>query len=126
MRYLWMIMMCIVAVIHCLPLLGVLGPEKLESLYQIKVQDPNLEILLRHRAVLFGLVGGFFFVAAFNPKYHFLGLIAGAISVLSFIGLCYSVGGFNAAIARVIMADWIVLGCLVIAALVYWREPNLR
>jgi hypothetical protein len=39
--------------IHILPVTGVLGAEKLELLYGTQVTDTNMEILLRHRAVLF-------------------------------------------------------------------------
>ena len=41
----------VAAVIHLLPLVGVLGPARLSSLYGIAVAEPNLELLLRHRAV---------------------------------------------------------------------------
>ena len=46
----------LVAAIHALPIMGVFAASKLAQLYGITVQDPNLELLLRHRAVLFGLL----------------------------------------------------------------------
>jgi hypothetical protein len=52
MRYIVPAVLLIVALIHVLPLAGVLGAAKLSSLYGITVQDPNLEILMRHRTVL--------------------------------------------------------------------------
>jgi hypothetical protein len=48
----------VVGVIHLLPLAGVLGASRLSALYGIAVAEPNLERLLRHRAVLFGVLGG--------------------------------------------------------------------
>ena len=46
---------------------GVLGAERLNQLYGIDASEPNLAVLMRHRAVLFGLLGGFFVLAAFKP-----------------------------------------------------------
>ena len=61
-------MLIVVGVIHLLPLSGVLGGAQLFSLYGVPVDDPNLEILMRHRAVLFGLLGVFLVYAAFKPS----------------------------------------------------------
>lgn len=114
MRYLVSTMLLVVAVIHLLPLSGVLGGERLASLYGISVNEPNLAILMRHRAVLFGLLGLFFLYAAFSPPYQTLAFIAGFTSVVTFFWLAWSVGGYNAQVARVIMADIVALACLVV------------
>ncbi len=45
------------ALIHLLPVPGVLGSEWLVKLYGIAVPDPASEFLLRHRAIVFGLMG---------------------------------------------------------------------
>ena len=80
MRYLISVMLMIVGVIHLLPLSGVLGSKQLETLYGLSFSDPNLAILMRHRAILFGLLGLFFFLAAFQPQYQRIAFIAGFIS----------------------------------------------
>jgi hypothetical protein len=56
MRFVVPAVLLIVALIHALPLVGVMGAAKLTQLYGIDVQDPTLELLLRHRAILFGLL----------------------------------------------------------------------
>ena len=114
MRYLVSAMLLVVAVIHLLPLSGVLGGERLASLYGISVNEPNLAILMRHRAVLFGLLGLFFLYAAFSPPYQTLAFIAGFTSVVTFFWLAWSVGGYNAQVARVVRADIVALACLVV------------
>lgn len=58
----------VVALIHLLPLSGVLGSERLSALYGISFDEPNIEILMRHRAVLFGLLGVFFIVRCFRQN----------------------------------------------------------
>ena len=68
----WMVpgVLVVVAVIHALPVVGVLGAGKLVQLYGSPVQDAGLELLLRHRAVLFGLLAGFLGWAALRPDLH--------------------------------------------------------
>lgn len=115
MPYLVSAMLVIVGIIHLLPLSGVLGAGQLSALYGLPFSEPNLEILMRHRAVLFGLLGGFLIFAAFKPAFQAVALAAGFASVLSFVWLAWSVGGYNALVGRVFVADLIALACLLIA-----------
>ncbi|MER0044432.1 hypothetical protein [Pseudomonas sp. MGal98] len=78
-------LLLIVGVIHLLPLVGVLGGERLNALYGLSFNEPNLHILMRHRAVLFGLLGGLLVAAAFLPSLRAIALVGGLISVLSFL-----------------------------------------
>jgi hypothetical protein len=119
MRYLVSAMLVVVAVIHLLPLSGVLGGERLAALYGMPFNDPNLAILMRHRAVLFGLLGLFLLFAAFRPQFQAIAFIAGFVSVVSFLWLAWSVGGYNMQIARVFTADIIALACLIIGFVAY-------
>lgn len=114
MRHLVSGTLLVVGVIHLLPLSGVLGSERLASLYGIPFAEPNLAILMRHRAVLFGILGLFFVIAAFRPGLQLAAFGVGFISVVSFLALAWSVGGYNAQLARVCTADLIALACLVI------------
>lgn len=118
-------MLVVVGVIHLLPTAGMLGSERLATLYGIVIEDPNLEILLRHRAVLFGLLGSFLIYAAVRPALHSLALCSGLVSVVSFLGVAWLVGDFNTLIERVITADLIALGCLVIAAFDHYRRSRV-
>lgn len=121
MHYLVSAMLVVVAVIHLLPLSGVLGGERLAALYGLPFNDPNLAILMRHRAVLFGLLGAFLLFAAFRPAIQTMAFLAGFVSVTSFLWLAWSVGGYNAQVGRVFAADIVALICLIIgvAAHVY-------
>lgn len=124
MRYLVSAMLIVVAIIHLLPLSGVLGSERLGSLYGIRFDEPNLEILMRHRAVLFGLLGVFLLYAAFRPAFQLVALVAGFVSVLSFLILAWSVGGYNAQVGRVFLADLAALVCLIAGAIAYALLPR--
>lgn len=92
------------------------GVERLASLYGLRFEDPSLAILMRHRAVLFCLLGLFLISAAFRPSLQPLAFVAGFVSVVSFLALAYSVGGYNGAVARVVVADWVALACLAVGA----------
>ena len=109
-------------VIHLLPLSGLLGAEALMRLYGLDFSNPSLEILMRHRAVLFGLVGALLVAAAFHERLRFFALVAGFVSVLSFLALAWSVGDYNAPVGRVVTADLIALASLVGAALMHRRR----
>lgn len=114
--------MLIVAIIHLLPLSGVLGVAQLGSLYDVEIAGSDLEILMRHRAVLFGLLGLFFAYSAFRPDIQPIAFGMAFVSIISFIALAYSVGGFNIALRRVIIADVAAAVSLVIAVLLYLQK----
>ena len=116
MQKLTALMLIAVGVIHLLPLSGALSAERLAGLYGLDFGEKNLAILMRHRAVLFGLLGAFLVFAAFRPPLQPLAFLAGFASVVSFLVLAHSVGGYNAALSRVVVADWVALGCLVVGA----------
>lgn len=125
MRRIVTLALLIVAVIHLLPLSGVLGGERLAALYGMAFDEPNLAILMRHRAVLFGLLGIFLLVAAFRRAFQPMGFVAGFASVLSFLWLAWSAGEYNAAIGRVVVADVVALACLIVG-LVVWLIVERR
>lgn len=105
--------------IHLLPAIGVLGPERLTTLYGISFSEPNLIILMRHRAVLFGLLGAFLLAAAFKPAWQSAALMAGLVSVCAFIWLAWSAGGYNERLARVFAVDLVALLCLFVGVASY-------
>ncbi len=109
-------LLLLVGVIHLLPVSGVLGVERLTALYGVTLAEPNLEILMRHRAVLFGLLGLFLVYAAFKPSLQTLAVIAGLASVVSFIALAWSVGDYNHSVRKVVLADVVAIIALMIAA----------
>ena len=112
-------LLIVAGIIHLLPLSGVLGAERLAALYGLSFQEPNLLLLMRSRAVLFGLLGAFLLYAAWRPALQPLALFAGLASVLSFLLLSWSGPGYNEALRRVVIADGVALACLALALLLY-------
>lgn len=113
--------LALAGVIHLLPLPGLLGAGRLRRLYGIAVDDPNLAILLQHRAVLFGLLGILLIAAAFRPELRAVALIAGLASTLSFLAIAWGVGGYGPQMARVIAADIVAVLALLAVAAIEWR-----
>ena len=116
-------LLLIVAAIHLLPIAGVLGADRLALLYGIDVADNNLAILMRHRAVLFGILGGLCALAAFRPRFQPLAFIAASISVLSFLYLAISVGEYNDAIQKIVIADVLAVFALAASIVLYVIKP---
>jgi len=105
-----------VGLINFIPIVGILSAEKLSQLYAISLKDPTLVLLMRHRALLFGIIGGFIIFAAFNQKYQPSAMLMGFISMLGFILLAWQMPDLNPAIQKIIYADVIGLILLSIAA----------
>jgi hypothetical protein len=104
------------AAIKLAPLVGVFGAERLHALYGVDASDPTLAILLRHRALLFGVVGGLLAAAAFCPELRVAAILAGLVSALGFIAIARLEGVAHGPLARVIGADWVVTAALLLAA----------
>jgi hypothetical protein len=119
MRYVIATMLILVGIIHLLPLSGVFGSERLASLYGLSFQEPNLAILMRHRAVLFGLLGLFLLYASFRPALQTMAFTAGFISVVSFLWIAASVADYNSQVAKVFAVDVVALGCLIVGGVAH-------
>jgi hypothetical protein len=107
----------VAGIIHLLPIVGVLGGARLEALYGVRVDEPALALLLRHRAVLFGILGAFLVLAAWRPAWHVPALAAACVSVASFLVLARLEPEHGPALARVVLVDALVLALLAVAAL---------
>ncbi len=114
-------------VIHLPPLIGVLGSDRLRALYGIPIEGPDLTILMRHRAVLFGILGALLIASAFRAGLRSTALLAGLTSVASFLVLAVTTGGYNARLGGVVLADVVALVLLLIAAtLQVWLPGQSR
>jgi hypothetical protein len=117
MRWWSPVLLALVGLVHLLPVTGAFGAPQLERLYGVSIADPNLLVLMRHRAVLFAIVGGLLLAAAARADWRPLAITVGIVSVGSFLLIAWTVGGYNALIARVVWIDVVALGLLLAAAL---------
>jgi len=102
------------ALIHLLPLPGLLGGPGLQSLYGLPPLDPAGELLLRHRALMFALDAALLVWAIRAPA---LRLPAIALTFASDTGfLLLGLGGLPPGLLRVALFDGLSILLLVAAA----------
>lgn len=113
------------ALIHLAPLPGLFGAAALQRLYGLAISDPDLLLLLQHRALLFGLLGiglaGAIRIAAWRRPLW----IAGVTSAAGFIVLSLGTE-HGAAIERIVLGDVIAVLALLVAAPAVWRRATTR
>jgi hypothetical protein len=108
------------SIVNILPALGAFLPSKMKNAYGIDVSDANFELLLRHRAVLFGIVGGLMLYAAITQSVLSLASIIGLISMISFLFLYFTIGKqINEALTKVMKIDAVATLVLLIVYLAY-------
>ena len=103
-----------VGLLHLYPALGALGVARLAALYEVPLADAGLVLLLRHRAVLFGLLGVLLLLAAWRSRWRDAATAVALVSMLSFVVLAWPVEAQRAALARVFWAD--LVGSVLLAA----------
>ena len=113
MSYLYIACLVIVGVINTLPVIGMLGADRINAAYGLTLNSPDLEILLRHRALLFGIIGGFVLASIAIPPLRLAALILAGISMVGFLIISWQVGGANAELQRIAQIDIIAIAALV-------------
>lgn len=111
----------VVALVNLLPVSGLLGPARLEALYGLRLEGADLVLLMRHRAVLFGLVGALLGVAAFRPALRPVAAVVGLGSMLSFVALAWPPAAQGVALQRVFWVDVVASLLLVVAIALHVR-----
>ena len=106
--------------VHLIPSVGVLGADTLDVLYGTDLHDNDNDIdndiLLRHRAVLFGILGIATLTAAWTRRLQTFALVANLASVASFVVIAVTGPDTTPAIERVTLID-AVLAVLIAASI---------
>ncbi|MEM7449961.1 MAG: phosphopantetheine adenylyltransferase [Pseudomonadota bacterium] len=91
--------------INLAPIVGLRGAGTLHRLYGVSAVSGDLALLLQHRAVLFGIIGGLLLAAAVQPNLRLAAALAGLVSMLSFTALAFSIEGVGAPLLRIAWID---------------------
>ncbi len=120
MELIFRICLFIAGMINMLPSILAFLPNKIGSSYGIEIPNSNYELLLRHRAVLFGIVGGILIYSAITKKNYSMAVLIGLVSMVSFIILLkLSDGEINAELNKVMNIDIIGIIILLIGFVQY-------
>ena len=99
------IILFIVGIINLLPMLVFFDATKTVRLYGLPIEGESLTILMRHRAVLLGLVGLALIAATVKPEFRTLAITLALISKLAFIFLTFTAANYTAEIRQVALID---------------------
>jgi hypothetical protein len=106
-------LLVLVGIINTLPVIGCVSAARLGKLYGVSWTDPTTILLLRHRAVLFGIIGVFILYSAVMPGLQPLAMLAAGIAMGSFLLLG---SGSDSRLKTIVLMDWIGLVALALAA----------
>lgn len=120
METIFRIVLFIVGAINLLPSLLAFQPGKFHESYGIDLPSESYELLLRHRAVLLGIIGGIMLYSSLTKKYYPVVFSVGIISMGSYILLYLLIGkGLSPELKKVLIVDIIGLCLLFLGLLLY-------
>lgn len=119
MELLLRISLIISGLINLLPVAIAFLPQKIASSYGVTVSSNSMELLLRHRAVLFGIVSLILIHAAVTKSNYVLATATGLISMLSFVFLYYHIGEISKELKMVMLIDVVASLGLIVAFVAY-------
>lgn len=91
--------------LHLLPFTLAFLPARIASSYGVEVSGADMMLLMRHRAVLFGIVGSIMVHSAWTKRNYSAALSIGLASMLSFVLLYSLIGGINVKLQQVMWID---------------------
>jgi len=109
------VLLLITGLINFLPVIGVLSSDQINGLYGLEIDNRDLMILLRHRALLFGIIGGFVIYSAFKRQYQLASILMMLVSMLGFLFILHIEGSSNYALAKIALIDVIGIVLALIA-----------
>lgn len=93
------------AVLNLLPAVAVLSVERAGAAYGIDPVGADLRLLLRHRGLLFAILGAALVVAVFRPRLRPAAIMANAVSMAGFVALLPTEGPVGQELLRVAAVD---------------------
>ena len=105
MESIFRIILLITGFLNSLPSLLAFFPGKFTKSYGIVLPNENFELLLRHRAILFGIVGGIMIYSALSKTAYEIATITGVVSMFSFVALYFLIGNITSELKKIMLID---------------------
>ena len=124
MEKIYRIALFLAGIINILPAFLAFIPDKISKSYGIELPNENFELLLRHRAILFGIIGGLMIYSAIAKKYYTIATSVGLISMVSFILLFFLIGkDINSELKNIMIVDIVASFILCLGLLLFKLRP---
>lgn len=106
----------VAGVINTIPIIGALSDTMLVRLYGPSASglSPEMQLMMRHRAVLFGTVGGLLLTAAKQKKLRGVATVVGMTSMVSYLVLWAQIQPAAFETTKVAIADVIAIGAMLV------------
>ena len=121
MKYLVATLFIIPGLINFAPIVGALSNKHIANLYQVKHLSPDIALLLRHRAFLFGIVGALLICSAFQVTIRAHATIAALVSMVSFIILVFAMETSNPSLIKIAWIDVVATIVLLLGFFLHTR-----
>lgn len=116
------IILFLVGIINLLPTIVFFDAAKTVRLYGLPIEGESLTILMRHRAVLLGLVGLALIAAAMKPEFRILAIALALVSKFAFVFLTFAGSNYAAEIRQVALIDVGAIVLLIAVLIIhFWR-----
>lgn len=111
----------IIGFINFIPIVGVFGQDVLSELYGVSVTDPSLVVLMQHRALMFGIVGGVVILACFMESIRVLASAMAGASMAGYMVLVWRAGDVTEELQKVFNIDLVAIFLLGVATVLQLR-----
>ena len=116
-------LLILVGLINVFPVVGLVSSDVLSGLYGIADLQGDLLILMRHRALLFGILGTLILVSALKRNLQPVAIATGLVSMLGFIVLTLSAGDYGAKLLKIVWVD--VVASIALVAVLFLRARKV-
>lgn len=120
------VILFIVGIINLLPVIVFFDATRTAGLYGLPVEGETLTILMRHRAVLLGLVGTTLIAAAVKPEFRILAIALALISKFAFVFLTFTRANFTAEVRQVALIDVGAIVLLMAVLVIHFRRTRTK
>lgn len=119
MKIIFRISLVLVGLINLAPVMGVFSAQQMAEAYGVAINQSEMVVLLKHRALLFGLLGGFTLFAVFVRSLQLPALLMSGLSMSGFALLMHFESVTSPAMQRILMFDYVGLVFWLLAVFAY-------